>query len=79
MDSAPFAQGILVHAAGVNNFTGVGSDGRPVSAGCQVVCTSQYADFKSATGMSPSAGSPQQHFMVILGTYENWPAPGYAQ
>jgi hypothetical protein len=68
------AQGILVHKAGGGNFTGVGSDGRPVSAGCQVVCTSQYGAFKQATGMSPSDGSaPQKHFTVIVDTQENTP------
>jgi hypothetical protein len=63
------AQGILVHRAGVNNFTGVGRDGRPVSAGCQVVCTSQYGDFMNATGMS--ASPPQRNFTVDVGTRAN--------
>jgi RHS repeat-associated protein len=73
-DGASMAQGILVHKAGGGNFTGVGSDGRPVSAGCQVVCTSQYGAFKQATGMSPSDGSaPQKHFTVIVDTQENTP------
>lgn len=72
-DGASIAQGILVHRAGRENFTGVGRDGRAVSEGCQVVCTSQYGDFKHATGMVPSAGAPQQHFTVIVNTQENEP------
>jgi RHS repeat-associated protein len=72
-DGASIAQGILVHRAGIGNFTGVGHDGRAVSEGCQVVCTQQYGDFKRATGMVPSAGSPQQHFTVIVDTQENEP------
>jgi RHS repeat-associated protein len=70
-DGQSIATGILVHRAGRNNYTGVGRDGRPVSAGCQVVCTSQYAGFKGATGMNPSAGTPQGHFTVVLDTREN--------
>lgn len=72
-DGASIAQGILVHKAGIGNFTGVGRDGRAVSEGCQVVCSSQYGDFKRATGMIPSAGPPQQHFTIIVGTQENEP------
>lgn len=72
-DGRSIAQGILVHRAGVGNFTGVGRDGRAVSQGCQVVCTSQYPDFKSATGMDPIAGPPQQHFTVDIYTQENMP------
>jgi hypothetical protein len=64
-----FAQGILVHPAGVNNFTGVGRDGRAVSEGCQVVCTSQYGNFMNATGMS--ASPPQRHFTVDVDASEN--------
>jgi RHS repeat-associated protein len=72
-DGASFAQGILIHKAGIGNFTGVGHDGRAVSEGCQVVCTSMFGAFKNATGMTPSAGPPQQHFTVILNTQENQP------
>lgn len=72
-DGASIASGVLVHRAGVGNFTGVGRDGRPVSAGCGVICTSQYGAFKSATGMNPYAGSPQGHFTVIVNTQENTP------
>ena len=72
-DGAWIAQGILVHVAGVGNFTGVGSDGRAVSKGCQVVCTSQYGDFLHATGIRPDEGSPQRHFTVTLNTEGNRP------
>jgi len=57
-----FAQGDLIHQAGVGNFTGVGHDGRAVSNGCLVVCTSQYGDFEDTTGMS--ATPPQRHFTI---------------
>jgi RHS repeat-associated protein len=57
-----FAQGDLVHQAGIGNFTGVGHDGRAVSNGCLVVCTSQFSDFSDATGMS--ATPPQRHFTI---------------
>jgi RHS repeat-associated protein len=72
-DGASMATGILIHKAGINNFTGVGHDGRAVSEGCQVVCTSQFGAFKGATGMAPSAGAPQHHFTVVLNTQENQP------
>ena len=62
--------------AGNGNFTGVGRDGRAVSAGCQVVCTSQFGDFERATGMIPSAGPPQQHFTVGVWTDENFTHTG---
>lgn len=52
------AQGDLIHRAGVGNFTGVGRDGRAVSEGCLVVCTSQFSSFEDATGMS--ANPPQR-------------------
>ncbi len=64
-----FAQGDLVHQAGVNNFTGVGRDGRAVSAGCLVVCTSQFGDFSTATGMN--ASPPQRHFTVDVDSSAN--------
>jgi RHS repeat-associated protein len=70
-DGAFMASGILVHRAGIGNFTGVGRDGRAVSEGCQVICTSQYPAFERATGMMPSAGSPQGHFTVEVYTPEN--------
>ncbi len=73
MDGISLATGILVHKAGVNNFTGVGRDGRAVSEGCQVVCTSQFGAFKNATGMTPAAGGPQRHFTVWVDTQENQP------
>jgi len=64
-----FAQGDLIHQAGVGNFTGVGHDGRAVSNGCLVVCTSQYGDFENTTGMS--ASPPQRHFTVDVDTQAN--------
>lgn len=64
-----FAQGDLVHQAGINNFTGVGRDGRAVSNGCLVVCTSQFGDFSTATGMN--ASPPQRHFTVDVDTSVN--------
>jgi RHS repeat-associated protein len=70
-DGAWLAQGILVHRAGVDNFTGIGRNGRAVSEGCQVVCTSQYPDFLRATGINPEAGSPQRHFTVDVFTEQN--------
>jgi len=57
-----FAQGDLVHQAGIGNFTGVGHDGRAVSNGCLVVCTSQFGDFEGAAGMN--ATPPQRHFTI---------------
>jgi len=58
--------------SGLNNFTGVGQDGRAVSDGCQVICRSQYSDFETATGMTPSDGSaPQRHFTVTVDTDDN--------
>jgi hypothetical protein len=72
-DGASFATGILIHKAGIGNFTGIGRDGRAVSEGCQVVCTSQFGAFKHATGMTPSAGPPQRHFTVTVNTQENQP------
>jgi hypothetical protein len=57
-----FAQFDLIHPAAGSNFTGVGSNGRAVSNGCLVVCTSQYGGFEDATGMS--ADPPQRHFTI---------------
>jgi RHS repeat-associated protein len=64
------AKGILVHISGNGNSV-FGSLARPVSAGCQVVCTSQYSEFERATGLRPMSGPPQMHFSVDLKTYEN--------
>ena len=72
-DHASLANQILIHAAGRDNFTGVGRDGRAVSEGCQTVCTSQYGTFERAAGMIPSAGPPQRHFGVSIDTDENEP------
>jgi RHS repeat-associated protein len=68
-DGAWLAQGILVHIAGGGN-SGWARHGRPISEGCQVVCTSQYADFERATGMS--ATPPQQHFTVNVWSSANY-------
>jgi len=68
-DGAWLATGILVHQAGINNLTGIGRNGRAVSEGCQVVCTSQYTAFEGATGMT--ARPPQGHFTVNVWTGEN--------
>lgn len=72
-DGASIAQGILIHRAGINNFTGVGRDGRAVSNGCQVVCRTEYRNFLHTTGMVPDAGAPQRHFTVSIDTSENEP------
>jgi RHS repeat-associated protein len=72
-----YATGALTHIAGNQvprsplGLTGMTLDGRPVSAGCQLICTAQYGDFERATGMNPSSGPPQQHFTVDLWTSEN--------
>jgi hypothetical protein len=63
-----FAMGDLVRA-GIGNFTGLGHDGRAVSEGCLVVCTSQFVDFEAATGMS--ANPPQRHFTIDLDASQN--------
>ena len=70
-DHASIATGILIHAAGRDNFTGVGRNGRAVSEGCQTVCTSQYRSFERASGMTPGQGPPQGHFHVSIDTDEN--------
>lgn len=66
------ATGILVHRSGLENFTGVGTDGRAVSEGCQIIPRSQYPDFLNATGITPSDGSaPQSHFIIRMDTPQN--------
>lgn len=70
-DGASIAQGILIHVAGINNFTGVGRDGRAVSNGCLVVCRTEYGNFLHSTGMTPDAGAPQRHFTVFIDATEN--------
>ena len=73
----PDAAGILIHIGAANNLTGMVHNRAgavvPTSAGCQLICSSQYTDFQRATGMIPSAGPPQQHFGVVLGATPNWP------
>ncbi len=72
-DHASVANQILIHAAGRDNFTGIGRNGKAVSEGCTTVCTSQYGSFERATGMIPSAGPPQRQFGVSIDTDENEP------
>jgi RHS repeat-associated protein len=69
------ANGVLVHKAGIDNFTGIGRDGRAVSEGCQTIASSQYADFQSATGLVPAQGTPQQSFGVIISGAPNQRPP----
>ena len=64
------ADGIRLHTAGGGNFTGVSARG-PVSAGCQVICTSQYSNFLEFTGLRPVAGPQQKAFTVKVYTNEN--------
>ena len=73
-----YATKTMVHIAGHEvprapmGLTGMTLDGRPVSKGCQLVCTSQYGAFEQSTGMRPSDGSqPQGHFTVTINTAEN--------
>ena len=73
-----YATGILAHIAGIPTRshpmggTGMTSNGRPISAGCQLVCSTQYHQFERATGLlSPNASPPQRHFTVIVDTAEN--------
>ena len=40
-----YAQGINIHKSGMNNFTGVGSDGRHVSRGCCLIDRDSWSDF----------------------------------
>ena len=77
---ASFADYVELHNAGRTGpnsplgFTGIGRDGRDVSAGCVLVCTPEYRDFLHATGINPGDGSaPQRHFGVVLNTEENDP------
>jgi RHS repeat-associated protein len=70
------AQGIFVHRAGLDNFTGVDpASGRAVSEGCFVVARSQYDDFKVATGLVSPGSLPQSHFTVVLLSQWNVPWP----
>jgi hypothetical protein len=73
---ASYADGILVHISGINNFTGTFMrNGREhgVSEGCQLVCRSQYDGFLHTTGIEPAHGSPQRHFTVTVNTQGNRP------
>lgn len=70
-----YATGIFVHIAGWPvpraplGLTGMTLGGRPVSAGCQLICTRQYGSFENVTGLD--ASPPQNNFTVILNTSEN--------
>ncbi|MDD2313019.1 MAG: hypothetical protein PHT14_10800, partial [Petrimonas sp.] len=44
-DGRTYAQGINIHKAGKNNFTGIGRDGRAVSAGCLLIDRNSWCDF----------------------------------
>jgi len=71
-DQAWKAEHIHIHKAGLDNFTGVGQNGKAVSEGCTVIARDQYEDFQAATGLTTSDGSqPQQHFTVSEGAPEN--------
>jgi RHS repeat-associated protein len=71
---ADYADGILVHISGLNNFTGTfkrNGQEHGVSEGCQLICRSQYGGFLRDTGIKPDAGTPQRHFTVTVNTQEN--------
>jgi RHS repeat-associated protein len=44
-DGRTYATGINIHKAGIDNFTGVGRDGRPVSAGCILIDIDNWSSF----------------------------------
>jgi hypothetical protein len=44
-DGRTYATGINIHRAGKDNYTGVGSDGNPVSAGCLLIDRNRWSDF----------------------------------
>jgi RHS repeat-associated protein len=77
-DGKSIATGILIHTSGAIlpdaplGFTGIASTG-PISAGCQLVCRPEYADFKSAVGITPPPTVPQYHFTVTVNTSWNDP------
>ena len=73
-----FATGILAHAAGRGNRTGMYFNSRAkqihgVSEGCQLICTSQYNGFLRAIGVVGQVGPPQNDFTVTVDTEENLP------
>jgi RHS repeat-associated protein len=75
---AAYADGILVHLSGLNNFTGTfarNGQEHGVSEGCQLICRSQYGEFLHDTGIRPDAGTPQRHFTETVNTQENRPQP----
>lgn len=73
-----YATAIFAHIAGLPTAshplggTGMTSNGRPISAGCRLVCSTQYHKFEQASGLlSPNGSPPQRHFTVIVDTTEN--------
>ena len=40
-----YAEGIDIHKAGLDNFTGMTQDGKPVSAGCLLIDINQWDEF----------------------------------
>ena len=70
-----FATGIEVHISGMTNALDPMGEakfalaGKPISMGCQTVCSKQYHDFEQATGLD--AVPAQQQFTVIIDTLEN--------
>ncbi len=70
-----YATQIFVHIAGWPEsraplgLTGMTHGGKPISAGCQLICTVQYSRFESLTGLN---ASPHQNiFTVTVDTSEN--------
>ena len=44
-DGRTYAIGINAHKSGINNFTGIGRDGRPVSKGCLLIDRNRWSEF----------------------------------
>jgi RHS repeat-associated protein len=70
-----YATGIFVHIAGLPTSanpmggTGMTRNGMPISAGCQLICSTQYGAFEGVTGLN--ASPPQNNFTVTVDTSEN--------
>lgn len=70
-----YATAIFVHIAGLpttaNSMGGTGMtrNGMPISAGCQLICSTQYGAFEHVTGLN--ASPPQNTFTVTVDTSEN--------
>jgi hypothetical protein len=72
-DKRDIASDIHGHKAGLDG-EGYARNGGPVSMGCLTVYLDQYSDFQAATGIVPTAGTPQQsNIHVYLGTSANSP------